>query len=92
MYSDDWSDSEIHQVRDYTMKGPSKISNSHKLDSVTDSCSKCTLKIPTEEANNFNELSSIYENTEEELCTPDRNPHIDYSSKHLIQAEVSILQ
>ena len=30
--------------------------------------------------NHFNELSSIYENTEEELCTPDRELKIDYSA------------
>jgi hypothetical protein len=30
--------------------------------------------------NHINELSSIYENTEEELCTPDRDMKIDYSA------------
>lgn len=41
---------------------------------------KSNLKLNTEDCTNFNELSSIYENTEEELWTPDRDLKIDYSA------------
>lgn len=37
------------------------------------------LKLNTEEWANLNELSSIYENTEEELWTPERELKLDYS-------------
>jgi hypothetical protein len=53
------------KMRDYTMED---IFESRKNDR----------KGCQEECTNFNELSSIYENTEEEMCTPERNYKIDY--------------
>ena len=57
---------EVYQAWDYIIDDINPLRKSHK-----------TLM---DEGTNLNELSSIYENTEEEMWTPDRDLKIDYSS------------
>lgn len=54
------------QIRDCSIEDFQNVRKSHKT--LNDECT------------NFNELSSIYENTEEEMCTPDRELKFEYST------------
>ena len=61
MHTDHSSDSDVQYAKDYI------ITSKSTPDLVGDSCSKWTIRLPPEKSTNFNELSSIYENTEEEM-------------------------